>query len=210
MLGKPAFPLWESHYLLSVSNTCKQQAVGYLSKKKHSAWGLHRAAFHCSGETREVINGMLQWSIWLGPRMRFPFGKIWCSGCELGVGRSHIVLHIVYSASCGVRPTWSQWLASEADYFLCAIGTVHKAVENGECHWVAQFLLLELITNCCGSWLQFGYYPWTLKVLIRLYSSYFLMSLSNLFYGCSWFTSEGQIGNHGLSVIFEENSSLPN
>lgn len=34
MLGKPAFPLWESHYLLSVSNTCKQQAVGYLSKKK--------------------------------------------------------------------------------------------------------------------------------------------------------------------------------
>lgn len=108
-------------------------------------------------------------------KMKFPFGKTWCWGCELGIGRSHTVLHIACSASCSVRTTQSHWLLSEADYFLCAIGTVHKAVENRECHWVAQFLLLELIANCCGSSLQFGYYPWTLKVLIRLYSLYFLV-----------------------------------
>lgn len=95
MLKKEAIPLWESCYSLAASNTGCHLSI---KREKKLAWPLHRTTLHRSGETREIIKGMLWWSIWLGPRMIFPFGKFWCSGFELLVQKSHPMFGTLHPA----------------------------------------------------------------------------------------------------------------
>lgn len=186
LTGEPALSLWESYYLLAVSNTgCQLSIKKRKKKKKKSSQALHSAALHCPGERREIINGMLWPNIWLGPSRKFPFGKPALGAWAAGTQEPHFV---GYSASCAGKPTQSWRLAPATDDFPWATGTEQKTVENGE--WVAQFLLLELIINWCTPQLQFGYCPQTLQVLIRLHYSCFHMSLSGPFHYRSWFTSK--------------------
>lgn len=83
----------------------------------------------------------------------------------------------------GVRLLWvlcllcwgaNMKLVTDSSHREFDIKTEHKIVEIEQCCCVAQFLLLKLIISGY-TWLQFGYCPQTLKVLIRLYSLCFQM-----------------------------------
>lgn len=111
-LGELLFTGSQQHWLSAIYQ--KKEKKPTKKPKEKSLRALHRAALHSSGERREVINGMLQSSIWLGLSRRFPFGKPAFGAWAAGTQEPHCV---GYSASWAGKPTRSCWLAAATSDF---------------------------------------------------------------------------------------------
>lgn len=85
LLGELLFTGSNQHWMSAIYQKKKK-------KKKKSSEALRSAASHCSGERREVTNGMLWSSIGLGPSRRFPFDKSAFGTWAAGTQEPHCIL----------------------------------------------------------------------------------------------------------------------
>lgn len=143
-MGKLLFTGSKQHRLSSIYLKRKKISTTFAQNNLTPYWG-NKGNYKGDAVVKYMIRTQDEISFW-----QILVFRIWAAGTKEPP-------YVWYSASCSGKPTQSQWLAPEADNFLWAIGTEQKAVENGECRWVAQFLLLELTINCYAVLLGFSF-----------------------------------------------------